>query len=92
MWGPPGHLYVYLIYGLHLCINVVCGPGTKPEAVLIRACEIEEGEPLVRRRRGTVPPCSSRAVVLALLTWAPVHQPTPNVRTAVGRVWLPLPG
>ena len=55
MWGEPGHLYVYLVYGLHLCINVVCGPGPKPEAVLIRGCAIDEGEPLVRRVRGSVP-------------------------------------
>jgi DNA-3-methyladenine glycosylase len=55
MWGEPGHLYVYLVYGLHLCINVVCGPGTKPEAVLIRGCAIEDGEALARRVRGNVP-------------------------------------
>ena len=53
--APPGHLYVYLIYGLHLCANVVCGPGTKPEAVLLRAAEITAGHELARRRRGTVP-------------------------------------
>jgi DNA-3-methyladenine glycosylase len=55
MFGAPGHLYVYLIYGLHHCANVVCGPGTKPEAVLLRAAAITEGEGLARRRRGTVP-------------------------------------
>lgn len=52
MFGPPGHLYVYLIYGIHHCINVVAGPGTKPEAVLIRALEIEHGRELARERRG----------------------------------------
>jgi DNA-3-methyladenine glycosylase len=55
MFGAPGHLYVYLIYGLHLCANVVCGPGTKPEAVLLRAAEITAGHELARRRRGNVP-------------------------------------
>ena len=55
MFGTPGHLYVYLIYGLHLCANVVCGPGTKPEAVLLRAAEITAGHELARRRRGYVP-------------------------------------
>ena len=55
MFGAPGHLYVYLIYGLHLCANVVCGPGAKPEAVLLRAAEITAGHELARRRRGDVP-------------------------------------
>ncbi|HJP72323.1 MAG TPA: DNA-3-methyladenine glycosylase [Candidatus Limnocylindria bacterium] len=52
MFGPPGHLYVYLIYGLHHCLNVVAGPGEKPEAVLIRALHLDEGVELARRRRG----------------------------------------
>ena len=55
MFGAPGHLYVYLIYGLHLCANVVCGPGAKPEAVLLRAAEITAGHGLARLRRGDVP-------------------------------------
>jgi DNA-3-methyladenine glycosylase len=55
MFGSPGHLYVYLVYGLHHCANVVCGPGDKPEAVLLRAAEITDGLPLARLRRGDVP-------------------------------------
>jgi DNA-3-methyladenine glycosylase len=53
MFGRPGHLYVYLVYGLHHCVNVVAGPGEKPEAVLVRALAIDEGVDLARIRRGS---------------------------------------
>ena len=53
MWGEAGHAYVYLVYGLHSCLNVVTvGPG-QPEAVLIRGGKVEEGMQLVRARRGS---------------------------------------
>ena len=51
MFGPAGGLYVYLIYGLHLCANVVCGPVGSGQAVLIRALEPVRGLEEIRMAR-----------------------------------------
>lgn len=52
LFGQPGGLYVYFTYGMHWCANLVCGPAGQGAAVLLRAGEVVDGEPMARSRRG----------------------------------------
>jgi DNA-3-methyladenine glycosylase len=51
LYGPPGHAYVYLNYGIHCLVNVVTEPPGSPAAVLVRALDPLEGIHVMRRRR-----------------------------------------
>lgn len=52
LYGPPGHAYVYHIYGMHQCVNASCLPDGTPGCVLLRALEPLQGIARMRRNRG----------------------------------------
>lgn len=52
MFGESGRLYVYLSYGIHYCLNIVCGSSGRAEAVLLRALEPTSGLEIMVARRG----------------------------------------
>ncbi|MDD4600052.1 MAG: DNA-3-methyladenine glycosylase [Negativicutes bacterium] len=53
MFGLGGYVYIYLIYGMHYCMNIVAGAAGFPEVVLLRALEPLDGIPLMKQRRKT---------------------------------------
>lgn len=67
MFGPPGRLYVYLIYGLHWCANAVCATAGTGDAVLLRALEPVRGFDAMTARRSA----SGRTVAFAELCSGP---------------------
>jgi DNA-3-methyladenine glycosylase len=66
MFGPPGVAYVYLIYGMWSCLNVVTGPAGFPSAVLIRAAALEEPGADPREAAGPGKLCRALAIDRAL--------------------------
>lgn len=55
MFGPAGHAYTYFVFGMHWCLNIVCGGEGEAAAVLLRAGAVVDGLPIARERRGTPP-------------------------------------
>lgn len=52
LWGPPGHAYIYFIYGVHYCLNISCLPAGEAGCVLIRALEPVRGIREMAKARG----------------------------------------
>jgi DNA-3-methyladenine glycosylase len=92
MYGPPGHLYTYFTYGMHVCANVVCSPSGVATAVLLRAGEVIAGAELARSRRVTSKSDADLASGPARLCVAlGITLADGGVDLATGRVRLDLP-
>ena len=94
MFGPPGRWYVYFTYGMHWCLNLVCGPPGTAQAVLLRAAQVLDGVGHAEARRpGARPRDLARGP--ARLTRALGVDGALDGAAALdpgGALWLALPG
>ena len=75
IFGEGGHIYVYMIYGMYWCMNVVCGHEGDGYAVLLRALEPLEGKELMEKRRGKArgKGCLPQAPVVLQWQWGLIN-------------------
>src|SRR3954465_13973857 len=71
LFGPPGHAYVYFIYGMHYCLNFSCMPEGQAGCVLLRAIEPLEGLERMAEARGSDPARLKSISGLRMLTSGP---------------------
>ena len=71
LFGPPGHAYVYFIYGNHYCLNVSCLPDGDAGGVLLRAMEPVYGQEEMSQARGLELPAVPRPAQLRLISSGP---------------------
>ena len=91
MFLAGGHAYVYFVYGMHWCMNVVCGPAGTPHAVLLRAGEPVEGGERMAARRGlpvTATPRSLAGGPARLCDALGIDRALDGVSLRAGDLWL----
>ncbi len=84
MFGPAGTIYVYLSYGMHRCLNLVCGPDGEAAAVLLRAGEVIAGAELAAERRAAAAPRRAGACATRLIAPRDLARGPARLATALG--------
>jgi len=89
MYGPAGIAYVYLVYGMHHCLNVVTEPAGRPAALLVRAVEPLDGIDAMRAAREEL---AAAFGITRQDTGMDLCDPASSLRLAAAPAGEPLPG